>query len=177
MADRADPGDGFTVLDGVALVTGAAVALVHLRPVVAEFDDAWDWAWGSGLFGWMSVTSAGPFVFLVRRLFSRPPGYSRLGDRLWALAGAPWVLAALVKTGEPPSEAVAGRLDPAYVACLGLGLCLEAMVAVPVVAARYLLGDPSIPRSPEPASWTHRLGLALTVAWPIQCGVGLVVMG
>jgi len=177
MADRVEAGGGFTVLDGVALVTGAAVALVHLRSAVPEFDDAWDWAWGSGLFAWMSVTSAGPFVFLVRRFFTRPPGYSRLGDRLWALVGAPWVLAALVKTGEPPGEGAAGRIDPAYVGCLSLGLCLVAMVAVPVIAAKYLLGDPSKPRAPEPASWTHRLGLALTVAWPIQCGVGLVVMG
>ena len=101
MEDRAEAGGGFTVLDGVALVTGAAVALVHLRSSVTEFNDPSDWVWGCGLFTWLSVTSAGPFVYAVRRFFTRPPGYPRLGDQLWALAGTPWFMAALVKTGEP----------------------------------------------------------------------------
>ena len=25
--------------------------------------------------------------------------------------------------------------------------------------------------------WTNRLGLILSIAWPIQCGVGLLVLG
>lgn len=178
MAERADSGGGFTVLDGAALVTGAAVALVHLRSAVPEFDDVLDWTWASCLFSWLCLTSAGPFVYVARRFFSRPSGYPRLGDRLWALSGLPWVLAALVKTGEPASEAPAGRIDPAYVGCLGIGLALVAMVAVPVLAAKFLLVDPSRPEVPAgPSPWTHRLGLLLAVAWPIQCGVGLVVMG
>jgi hypothetical protein len=48
---------------------------------------------------------------------------------------------------------------------------------VPVIAAKYVLVDPAGPKVPEPTPWTNRLGLMLTVAWPIQCGVGLVVMG
>src|SRR3954451_1999247 len=80
MEKRAEAGDGFTVLDGVALVTGAAVALVHLRSSVTEFNDPSDWVWGCGLFTWLSVTSAGPFVYSVRRFFTRPAGYPRLGD-------------------------------------------------------------------------------------------------
>jgi hypothetical protein len=177
MEERAEAGDGFTVLDGVALVTGAAVALVHLRSSVTEFNDLSDWVWGCGLFSWLSVTSAGPFVYAVRRFFTRPAGYPRLGDQLWALAGTPWFLAALVKTGEAPTEEMAGRLDPAYVGILGLGIFLVTIVAVPVIAAKYLLVDPDRPKVPEPTPWTNRLGLMLTVAWPIQCGVGLVVMG
>lgn len=177
MTDRADPGGGFTVLDGVALVTGAAVASVHLRSAVNGFDDLMDFAWASALFTWLSLTAAGPFVFLVRRFFTRPAGYPRLGDRLWALSGFPWLIAAAVKTGEPASEGLAGRVDPAYVGCLGIGLTIVALVAVPVLASRFLLGDPSRPRVPEPTPWTHRFGLALTVAWPLQCGMGLVVMG
>jgi hypothetical protein len=177
MADRADAGGGFTVLDGVALVTGAAVASVHLRSTFPTFEGALDWAWASCLFSWLSLTSAGPFVFVVRRFFTRPGGYPRLGDRLWLMSGVPWLVAAIVRTGEAPAEVVAGRLDPAYVGCLTIGLALTAMVSVPVLAARYLLVDPSKPRIPEPLPWTHRLGMMLTVAWPIQCGVGLVVMG
>jgi hypothetical protein len=177
MADRAEAGEGFTVLDGVALVMGSAVASVHIRTAVPEFDGPGDWAWAWCLFAWLSLTSAGPFVFLVRRFFTRPGGYPRLGDRLWALTGSPWLLAALVRTGEPSGDASNGRLDPAYVGCLTIGLALAAMVAMPVLAARYLLVGPSRPKVPEPTTWTDRIGLFLTVAWPIQCGVGLVVMG
>jgi hypothetical protein len=176
-ADRADAGGGFTVLDGVALVTGAAVASVHIRSAVPELDDLGDWAFAWCLFCWLSVTSAGPFIYLVRRFFTRPTGYPRLGDRLWLMAGLPWLIAAMVRTGEPSAEVVSGRLDPAYVGCLTIGLTLMAIVAVPVMAARYLLVDPLKPRVPEPSPWTHRFGLMLTVAWPIHCGVGLVVMG
>ncbi len=177
MADRVDGGGGFTVLDGVALVTGAAVASVHIRAAVPRFATPGDWAWAWCLFAWLSTTATGPYIFLVRRFFTRPEGYPRLGDRLWAMSGLPWLLAAMVKTFDPAPDLVSGRLDPAYVGCLSIGLCLVAMVAVPVLAARFLLVDPSKPRGQGPSPWTHRLGLALTVAWPIQCGVGLVVMG
>ncbi len=68
--------------------------------------------------------------------------------------------------GEPAGEAVSGQLDPAYVGCLSIGLCLSVMVGVPVLAARYLLVDPSRPKVPVPSTWTDRLGLFLTVAWP-----------
>ena len=176
MADRDEAGGGFTVLDGAALVTGAAVASVHIRSAVPEFDGPGDWAWAWCLFTWLSLTSAGPFVFLVRRFFTRPSGYPGLGDRLWAISGAPWLLAAAVKTGEPAGEVLAGQVDPAYVYCLSMGLCLVTMVDIPVLAARYLLGDPSRPKAHGPSTWTDRLGFFLAIAWPIQCGVGLVVM-
>jgi hypothetical protein len=178
MTDRAEAGGGFTVLDGVALVTGSAVASVHLRTAVPEFQGPGDWVWACCLFSWLSLTSAGPYVFLVRRFFTRPVGYPRLGDKLWGMAGLPWLLAALVRTGEASTEPVAEqRLDPAYVGCLGIGLALWSMVALTVLAARYLVGDPARSKPPWPSTWTDRIGLFLAVAWPIQCGVGLVVMG
>jgi hypothetical protein len=176
MADRAETGVGFTVLDGVALVTGSAVALVHVRVAVPGFDGPGDWAWAWCLFTWLSITSAGPFMYLVRRFFTRPVGYPKLGDRLWAMAGFPWLLAAVVRTGEPSGDLSTGQLDPAYVGCLGIGLALATLVGLPQLAARYLLVDPARSRPLPPTTWTDRIGLFLTVAWPIQCAVGLVVM-
>ncbi len=178
MADRGEARGGFTVLDGAALVTGAAVASVHIKAAVPELVSLMDWTWAFVLFSWLSTTAAGPFIYLVRRFGTRPGGYPRVGDRLWGLAGLPWIVAALVKTGETTRELAAGRLDPAYVGCLSIGLALVTTISVPILAAKYLLVDPNAPpRATGPTPWTNRLGLALTVAWPIQCGVGLIVMG
>jgi hypothetical protein len=177
MLDRADVGGGFTVLDGVALVTGAAVASVHIRSALPEFDGPADWFWAWSLFCWLSLTAAGPYLFLVRKFFTRPSGYPRTGDKLWAVSGLPWLVAAMVRTFEPASQVVSGRLDPAYVGCLGIGLIVVAVTSVLVLAARYLFVDPLKPKGSEPSPWTHRLGLMLAVAWPIQFGVGLVVIG
>ena len=44
MMERVEPGEGFTVLDGVALVMGAAVASVHLRGVIRDDLNAFGWA-------------------------------------------------------------------------------------------------------------------------------------
>ncbi len=62
-----EPGAGFSVLDGVALVIGAAVASFHMRGVVRNELAAPGWAliWGS--FLWVALTAAGPFVFVGRR--------------------------------------------------------------------------------------------------------------
>ncbi len=182
MVDRIETssgaGGGFGVLDGVALVTGAAVASVHLRYAVPGPESLGEWVWFAGLFAWLAITSAGPFLYLVRKFGSRPPGYPRLGDRLWILSGLPWILAALLVSGERARTVTSSPLDPAYVVCLGVGLFLVAAVAVPVLTRVYLLGDPSQPRAPEPPTpWTCRLGLGLTVAWPLQCGAALVLLG
>ncbi len=177
MADRVEAGGGFSVLDGLALVTGAAVASVHVRSVVPRVGGPVGWFWAWCLFSWLALTSAGPYLFLVRRFFTRPDGYPRLGDRLWALAGIPWLVAAMVQTFESSSKSSTSNQNIAYVGSLTLGLALVAMISVPSLAVRYLWDHPGKTRNLEPTPWTHRLGISLAVAWPIQCGVGLVVMG
>jgi hypothetical protein len=172
-----DAGGGFSVLDGVALVTGAAVASVHVRSAVPRIGGPIVWFWAWCLFAWLALTSAGPYVFLVRRFFTKPEGYPRLGDRLWGLAGLPWLVAAMVATFDTTKKATWNQKGGAYVGSLTLGLALVALITVPVLAARFLVNDPTKPRIPEPSPWTHRVGLFLAVAWPIQCGVGLVVVG
>jgi hypothetical protein len=177
MADRVEAGGGFTVLDGLALVTGAAVASVHVRAAVPRVGGPISWFWAWCLFSWLTLTAVGPFLFLVRRYFTRPEGYPRLGDRLWALAGLPWLVAAMAQTFESRRKVGSLEQDSTYVAILCLGLALVAMISVPVLAGRFLLQDPNKPRPVEATHWTDRLGLFLAVAWPIQCGVGLVVAG
>ncbi len=177
MVDRTESGGGFTVLDGLALVTGAAVASVHLRSAVPRVAGPIGWFWAWFLFSWLAVVSAGPYLFLVRRFFTRPDGYPRLGDRLWALAGLPWLVAALIRTFETPNRSGLPRSDLAYVTSLTLGLAVVALITVPTLAARFLGNSSPRTRSEVPTPWTHRLGICLAVSWPIQCGVGLIVTG
>src|ERR687894_3124113 len=86
MGEPSGKGGGFTLLDGAALVTGAAVASVHIREAIADghlLGPGWALAWMT--FAGIALTASGPFVFLLRRLGRRPMGYPRIGDRLWAL--------------------------------------------------------------------------------------------
>src|SRR4051794_40855960 len=88
-------GGGFTVLDGAALVVGAAVASVHIRSAVpADGLNGLGWAMLWMPLAGVALTAAGPFVFLVRRYGRRPIGYPAVGDRLWCLLGLPWLLTA-----------------------------------------------------------------------------------
>jgi hypothetical protein len=177
MADGSERGNGggFTLLDGAALVTGAAVAAVHLRGA-AGFGLArgvWGLFWIT--FAGIALTAAGSFLFLARRFGRRPPGYPRLGDRLWGLLGLPWVGASLLRTSAPSG---ATRAPDLYAAGLAVGIAVTSFVALAVLWQTWVLKPPAA-RAPvaEPGPWTDRVGLALAVAWPLQCGFALVVIG
>jgi hypothetical protein len=164
------------VLDGAALVIGAAIASVHIRAVIRDSDPlagpGWLLIWGT--FAWMAVTAAGPFLFLMRRFVRRLRGYPQVGDALWAVLGLPWLLTAVVPStmlGDPH------RRDDLYGLALALSLAPACLVAVAVVWRRWVMVPPEQASRAAAGPWTNRVGLVLAVAWPIQCGVGLVVSG
>ena len=162
------------LLDIGAIVTGASFASVHVRLTLPDPRGLPERAWGAVLLAWLTVTSAGPFFYLVRRFRTVPKHfYPLMGDRLWGLWGCPRVVAAIVGSGQRSVADHAGRLDPAYVGSLGIGLFLATIIAVPILASRYLRGT----RHADSTNWTQWVGLTLTATWPLQCGVGLVVMG
>jgi hypothetical protein len=168
--------DGFTLLDGAALVTGAAVASVHIRAAIADghlLGPGWALAWMT--FAGVALTASGPFVFLLRRLGRRPAGYPRSGDWLWALLGTPWVLTALI----PPS--LPGGSEPRgadlYALVLTVGIGAACLVALAVVWHTWVLVAPEVLARAGPSPWTDRVGRVLAVAWPLQCSFGLVVIG
>ncbi|HEX8199128.1 MAG TPA: hypothetical protein VF590_01480 [Isosphaeraceae bacterium] len=177
MEGRAERGtEGVTLLDGAALVTGAAVASVHIRQAIADghlLGPGWALAWLT--FAGVALTASGPFVFLLRRLGRRPAGYPRIGDRLWLLLGLPWVLTAPLP-GSPPSEATPRGAD-LYAFSLTLGLGAVCLVALAVIWHTWVMVAPEVLARAEPSPWTDRVGRVLAVAWPLQCGFGLVVIG
>jgi len=173
----AEAADGVTVLDVVGLVTGGAVAAVHIRAAMPEglSGAGWTLLWLS--FAGIGLTAAGPFVIALRRLGRRTDGPARLGDRLWLALGLPWVASGLVRALDPSRAPAADGLGPAdWILMIGLGgSCLVALVVVWVV----WVADS---RSAEAAEirwspWSQRVGLILAVAWPVQCGLGLIVLG
>ncbi|RUL89707.1 hypothetical protein [Tautonia sociabilis] len=173
---RAEPG-GVTLFDGIALVAGAAIASVHFRQAIPGGELApvgWALLWLT--FAGVALTASGPFLAAVRRLSGRPGPPCRLGDRLWALMGAPWVLAALSRVASAPPPGGEGG-DPLYELVLVAGLAVASVSALAIVWARWVMVPPGAREVEEPGSWSHRIGLALGVAWPVQCGLGMVVLG
>jgi hypothetical protein len=168
------PASGFSLLDGVALVSGAAVASVHIRAVVpaalSTFGAVAIW----GMFSWVALSAAGPFVFLVRRYVRRAPEYPRVGDSLWALIGMPWLVAAIARSAV--AEPAPRGNDPVGWA-LFIGLVGVSLVALGVVWSTWVTVPPEQAARTASRPWTNRLGLLLAVAWPLQCGLGMVILG
>jgi hypothetical protein len=170
---RFDKGGGFSVLDGAALVGGAAIASVHILGVRRETFSGPGWFMIGVTFSWVAVTAAGPFIFLVRR-FARPlSDYPKVGDRLWALLGIPWIVTALLQSATPSYEQ---RHNSLFTMTLAIGIAAACMIALAVVWSTWVIVPPEQARRIEAAPWTNRVGLILAIAWPIQCGLGLVVL-
>jgi len=176
MRERSESGGGFSVLDGAAMVTGAAVASVHIRGVIRDSDHlagpGWLLIWGT--FAWVALTAAGPFLFLFRRFLRRLGDYPKVGDALWAVLGLPWLLTAVIRSATPGDP---HRHEDLIALGLSIGLALACLIAMAVVWKRWVLVPPEAAARTASAPWTNRIGLILSVAWPIQCGVGLVITG
>jgi hypothetical protein len=176
MAEGNPSGGGFSVLDGAAIVTGAAVASIHIRGVIRAGDalaaPGWLLIWGT--FAWVALTAAGPFLFLVRRFHRRLPGYPRVGDALWAVLGIPWLATAIIRSAMLGDTR---RRDDLVSFGLSVGLAVACLIVLTVVWKRWVLVSPEEAARTASAPWTNRIGLILSVAWPIQCGAGLVVAG
>jgi hypothetical protein len=171
--ERIDKADGFSVSDGAALVMGSAIASVHILSV-----RRWDlsgsrWIMAAITFTWMALTAAGPFIFLARRYARRLPNYPQIGDRLWAMLGIPWVATAFLQSASPASEP---RENPLFTVTLSAGLAITCLIALAVVWSTWVMVSPEQASRIEAAPWTNRVGLILSIAWPIQCGLGMVVL-
>jgi hypothetical protein len=172
-------GGGFSVLDGVAAVAGAAVASIHMRGVLDT-----DIPWSNSVvvlltFLWVGLTAVGPFLYVLRRYLRGVPGYPKVGDRLWALLGLPWLVTALLQTVAPSrtgAEAVSAP-DTLTGPLLMIGLGTTSLIALAVVWGTWVMVPPEKAAETFAPPWTNRVGLFLSIAWPIQCGVGLVVIG
>jgi len=164
---------GFSVLDGAVVVSGAAVASVHIRGVMSENLSRPGSILIWGCFAWIAVTASGPFLLLVRMYARRMPDYPRVGDRLWALIGLPWVLTALIR---PATTSGVGHRHDLYAMALSVGLGVVSLIGLAVVWGTWVMVSPQQAAQTSSAPWTNRVGLALAVAWPIQCGIGLVMI-
>jgi hypothetical protein len=162
---------GLSVLDGIALVIGGAVASVHVRGPLLDQSSVLGWGVVMATFSGLAVTSTGPFLIAFRRALSRPPSITGLGERLWAVLGHPWVLAAPFHT-----LASSGRLRP-FDVLLVLGLSC-ATIWVLVAIWRSWVRFPSEPvRSEPPPRAFERIGIVLAVGWPFQWGLLLIILG
>jgi len=168
-----DAGGGFSVLDGAAFVAGAAVASAHLRGVVRPGDLGTAWGILGLTFAWVALTAAGPFLYLGRRYARRPAIPPRVGDRLWALLGLPWVLSSLAQTAAGRD----GRAAADWLAFgLGAGVAVVCLIAIAAVWGTWVMVSPGQAARTFSPPWTNRVGLFLAIAWPVQCGLGMMVI-
>lgn len=171
--ERIDTGGGFSVLDGVAMVMGSAIASIHtLRVMRGDLTGAgWVMLWLT--FAGVAVTATGPFLYLARRFARRVADYPKIGDRLWAMLGMPWVLTAVIQSA---TAGTGSRQGPLFMTTLVVGLGIVCLTALGVVWATWVMVPPEQASRVEVAPWTNRMGLILAIAWPVQCGLGLVVL-
>ena len=171
--ERIDQGGGFSVLDGAALVAGAAIASIHVLGIRRVDVLGPGWIMIGLTFSWVAITAAGPFFYVARRFARRLPDYPKMGDRLWALLGLPWLVTALLQSATPGTEP---RHNPVFSTTLIVGLGTVCLVALIVVWGTWVMVPPQQAARVDAAPWTNRLGLILAIAWPIQCGLGMVVL-
>jgi hypothetical protein len=171
--ERIDRGGGFSVLDGAALVMGSAIASIHIVGVWRDNLSGAGWVMIGLTFTWVAVTAAGPFIYLVRRFARRVPDYPKIGDRLWALLGLPWLVTALVQSAVAGNEP---RHNPLYATTLSVGLASVCLIAMGVVWGTWVIVPAQQAARVEAAPWTNRVGLVLSISWPIQCGLGMLVL-
>jgi hypothetical protein len=173
MDERVGEGGGLTLVDAAALVMGAAVASVHIRGAVPTGLPGAGWVLVWITFAGVAMTAAGPLVFLGRRFGRRTADYPRVGDLLWALLGLPWLVTAILRTATPGEP----RRDDLVAWGLTIGLGLASVVSLAVVWTNWVLVPADQVKRLGPSPWTNRAGLVLAVAWPLQCGFGLVIVG
>ncbi len=173
--ERIDTGAGFGVLDGASLVMEGPPSPRFIFSVSddGKTSSGAGWFMVGITFTWVAMTAAGPFFFLERRYVRRIPDYPKIGDRLWALLGIPWLATALVQSASPGSEP---RHNPLFANTLSVGLAVVCLIALVVVWSTWVMVPPGRAAQVEAAPWTNRVGLILAIAWPIQCGLGLVVL-
>jgi hypothetical protein len=171
--ERIDTGDGLSVLDGGALVMGSAIASVHILRAIRNDLSGAGWLMMGVTFTWVAITAAGPFIFLGRRFLRRLSNYPKIGDRLWALLGIPWLASAVIQSAVPGSESQPNSL---FTMTLSIGLAIVCLIALAVVWSTWVMVSPAQAARIEAAPWTNRVGLMLSIAWPIQCGMAMVVL-
>lgn len=171
--ERIDTGGGFSVLDGAAMVMGSAIASVHTLRVMRGDLTGPGWVLFCLTFLGVAVTATGPFLYLGRRFGRRIVDYPRVGDRLWAMLGVPWILTAAIQSATAGTQ---GRQESLFSMVLAVGLGSVCLIAMGVVWTTWVMVSPERAAQVEVGPWTNRLGLILAIAWPIQCGLGLVVL-
>jgi hypothetical protein len=164
---------GFSVLDLAALVMGSAIASIHVIRISRQDLSAGGWIMVCLVLAGVTLTAAGPFVFLARRYARKEPAYPRIGDRLWALLGLPWLVSAILKSATAATEP---RYEPLFTTTLSVGLAIACMTALAVVWNTWIRVPPEEATRLESGPWTNRVGLIIAIAWPLQCGLGMIVL-
>jgi hypothetical protein len=166
-----------TVLDCAALVTGAAIASVHVRPLILSHGLAPTSPIVMGAFLLIAATSAGPFVLAAIRYQRIPLSRFKIGEILWGILGLPWLASAFLRPSVGSARRHPGTAVDAYTLTLAIGLVASSLIALGVVWTTWVAVAPEAADRAASPPWTNRVGFLLAVTWPLQCASGFLILG
>lgn len=165
---------GLTMLDAAALVLGAAVGSVHLRPFATRGLNT-----GDSLLFWpaflgIALTASGPFILLGHQLARRSLRRPEHGEILWGILGLPWLLTSVLRAS---ARSLGPRMIAIYPTALSVLLSIACLATFALVWRFWITPAAShSPSEPHPVPWTARVGAFLAIAWPLQGGLALIVV-
>jgi hypothetical protein len=168
-----ESGAGWSLLDGAAVVMGSAVASTHLLRMLGDGLSTAGWIMAAVTFSWIALTASGPFIYLARKYVRKIDGYPGVGDRLWTLLGMPWIISGVLDSMSPSLKWAQGST---FAFMLSVGLAIACPIALGVIWSNWVMVPPEQARRIEAGPWTNRVGLFLAIAWPVQCGLGMIVL-
>lgn len=154
-----------TTADIMAFTIGAAFALLHLKRALGPDVSTPGLVVGTLAFLWLTATTAGPFVVLFRRMARVEFEGESVGERLWMVLGAPWILSSLfawLESGFPTLV-------------LAVGIAQACLLALIEVWRRWIAVSTEEAEAVFIGAWTNRFGMILAIAWPVQIALLLVV--
>lgn len=165
------------MLDCTALVTGAAIASAHFRPLVLSHGLAPSSPIVLGAFTLVAATSAGPAVLAVLWYQRKPAPRFKIGETLWGVLGFPWLASAFLRPSVASARRQAGAGVDAYTLTLAIGLAASSLIALGVVWTTWVAVAPETAERAAAPPWTNRVGFFLAVTWPLQCAAGFLLLG
>lgn len=174
------PEPSWSLLHIVAIVTGAAVASMHLkdRAVFGDELNEFGVALLIVVFLFLAVAATGPFLYGIHRLVYRKPDALFSGESAWLVLGLPWLITALWRSVfDSGISTTAGQRWLLFLWVMLGASCLYAAVVAVIRFRRTAPGTEGQKGKMAPGllSLIDTIGGTLALLWPFQFLVAMLL--